>query len=200
MKFARADFARIQLSLWAAVLMLAAGIGAVFVSHTSRAAAQLARETAIAERNETEGKLKQVRDEEAEIRQKSIVFKALEARGTIGEEQRLEWVELLKDLRSRYHLADLQYEILPQRQLEANPTGGFFFYASPMKLQAKLVHEEDLTRLIGDLRQEARALIRVRNCDLALLPAEAEERSSGAANLSADCEIDWVTLRHAAAK
>lgn len=200
MKLGRPDLAKVQLSLWAAVVMLAAGIVAVYLAHTSRATALLAREGAVAERNEAEGKLRQVREEEAEIRQKSIVFKALEARGTIGEEQRLEWVELLKELQGRHRLADLQYEILPQRQLEGNPAGEFSFYASLMKLQIKLVHEEDLTRLIGDLRQEARALIRVRNCNLALLPPESEERSKGSAHLSADCEIDWVTLRDAAAR
>lgn len=180
--------------------MLAVGVVTVYLAHTSRAAALSAREGAIAERKEAESKLRQVREEEAEIRQKSTVFKSLEARGTIGEEQRLEWVELLKELHGRHRLPDLQYEILPQRQLEGNPTGDFSFYASLMKLQVKLVHEEDLTRLIGDLRKEARALIRVRNCNLALLPPESEERSKASAHLSADCEIDWVTLRDAAAR
>jgi len=200
MKLGRADFPKLRFSLMAAALMLAAGTVAVYLSHTNREAAQAARDAAIAERNEAEGKLQQVRQEEADIRQRSLVFKALEARGVIGDEQRLEWVELLKDLRGKYRLADLQYEIMPQRQLEGNPAGGFIFYASPMKLHAKLLHEEDLTRLIGDLRRDARALIRVRICNLARLSAETEERSKGLANLSADCEIDWLTLRDSAAR
>ncbi len=200
MKLGRADFPKVRFSLLVAVLMLAAGVVAVYVSHTNREAAQAARDGTIAERNEAASKLQQVRQEEADIRQRSLVFKALEARGTIGEEQRLEWVELLKDLRGKYHLADLEYEIMPQRQLEGNPTGGFVFYASLMKLHAKLLHEEDLTRLIGDLRKDARALIRVRICNLTLLPVETEERSKGLANLSADCEIDWLTLRDSVAR
>ncbi|MDS4016263.1 MAG: hypothetical protein RKP46_18185 [Candidatus Accumulibacter sp.] len=200
MKLGRADFPKLRFSLMAAALMLAAGTVAVYLSHTNREAAQAARDAAIAERNEAEGKLQQVRQEEADIRQRSLVFKALEARGVIGDEQRLEWVELLKDLRGKYRLADLQYEIMPQRQLEGNPAGGFIFYASSMKLHAKLLHEEDLTRLIGDLRRDARALIRVRICNLARLSAETEERSKGLANLSADCEIDWLTLRDSAAR
>jgi hypothetical protein len=61
--------------------------------------AQLARRSPSRERSEADGKLKRVRDEESEIKQKSILFNKLQERGMIGEEQRLEWVELLKDIR-----------------------------------------------------------------------------------------------------
>lgn len=64
---------------------------------------------------EFDGKLKQVRNEESEIKQKSAVFNTLQTRGMIGEEQRLEWIELLKDIRDTRRLIDLQYEIAPQR-------------------------------------------------------------------------------------
>ena len=35
-----------------------------------------------------------------------------------------------------------------------------------MKVQLKLLHEEDLTRLLADLREQASALILVRSCDV----------------------------------
>jgi len=199
MKFASEDFPKIQVSLLAAALMIAVGAVAVSFSLNLTKTAQLARTAATAERNEFESKLKQVRDEENEIKQKSALFSELQARGVIGEEQRLEWVELLKDIRDKRRLLDLQYEISPQRPLDANPGSGFAFYASTMKLQLKLLHEEDLTRLLDDLRSQARALIQVRSCNVTRLPHGGAEPGS-LAQLQADCQIDWVTLHEAAAR
>ena len=99
---------------------------------------------------------------------------------------------MLKEIRERHRLIELRYEISPQRALDAITSGALSFYASAMKIELKLLHEEDLTRLLGDLRQQAGPLIRVRSCKLARLP-----RISGdiAAPLQADCQIDWITLR-----
>jgi hypothetical protein len=197
MKFALADLPRIQVSLFAAVLMIAVGAAAAHFSLNLTKIAQLARNAATAERNEFEGKLKQVRDEENEIRQKSSLFSNLQARGVIGDEQRLDWVELLKDIRAKRRLLDLDYEISPQRPLDANPGNGLAFYASTMKLQLKLLHEEDLTRLLDDLHRQARALIQVKSCNVTRLPHGSAEQN-GLANLQADCQIDWLTLHEAA--
>lgn len=198
MKFGTADFPKIQVSLFVAVLMIAAGAAAVFFSINLTRTAQLAKTAATAERNAFESKLKQVRNEENEIKQKSAQFSNLLARGVIGEEQRLDWVELLKEIRDTRRLLDLQYEISPQRPLDANPGRGFAFYASSMKLQLKLLHEEDLTRLLDDLRRQAKALIQVKSCNVTRLPRSNEQGSL--AMLQADCQIDWVTLHNAAAK
>jgi hypothetical protein len=64
-----------------------------------------------------------------------------------------------------------------------------------MKLQLKLLHEEDLLRLLGDLRNQANALIAVKSCNISRLALTPEERANSHANLAAICEIDWITLR-----
>lgn len=194
MKLGAQDFPKLQWSLLATMLMLLVGATTVYFSFDAMQAATRDRAAAQAKWNEFDGKLKQVRNEENEIKQKSTVFNALQARGMIGEEQRLEWVELLKDIRDKHRLIDLQYEIVPQRRLEAGSSGGFAFYSSTMKLQLKLLHEEDLTRLLDDLRNRARALIQVKRCDVSRLPSGAGGNSP-AAQLQADCQIDWITLR-----
>jgi cell division protein FtsL len=193
MKLTGADLPRLQLSLLAALLMIASGAGSVYLALKSTRQARFEQAAAQKERNDVDAKLKQVRSEEAEIKQKSAVFNKLEARGVIGEEQRLEWVELLKAIRERRRLLDLQYEIAPQRVLAPTPGSSLAFYASTMKLELKLLHEEDLTRLLGDLRQQARALIQVRSCNVWRLPRNAGE-SAASAQLQAACEIDWITL------
>jgi hypothetical protein len=209
MKFGQADFRKIQASLLAAVLMSAVGAAVVLVSLERTKIAEMAEKTASKDRNEFSGKLKQVRSEENEIKTKSALFSTLQARGIIGEEQRLDWVELLKDIRDKRRLIDLQYEISPQRPLDANASNGLTFYASAMKLQLKLLHEEDLTRLLEDLRSQAKAQIQVKNCNVSRLPRSSGEPGndngyprgpSPSALLQADCLIDWITVREAASK
>ncbi|MCB1932852.1 MAG: hypothetical protein KDI45_10320 [Candidatus Accumulibacter sp.] len=195
MKFVRTDLRKLQSSTLVAVLMLAVGATAVYVSYNARQTAEHAKLVVSAQRQEADGKLQQVRDEESEVKQKSIVFKQLQERGIIGDEQRLDWVELLKEIRDKHRLIDLHYEISPQRLLDGNSGDSFSFFASAMKVQLKLLHEEDLTRLLDELRRRAKALIRVRRCQVERLPASGEERSTGRAHLLAECEIDWVTLR-----
>ena len=198
MKLSAADFTKLQLSLLAAVAMIAIGAGTVYFALNLAQTAKADRMAAQAERNDFDGKLKRVRSEENEIKQKSALFNTLQKRGVIGEEQRLEWVELLKDIRDKRRLIDLKYEIAPQRPLDAAPAKGLTFYVSTMKMQLKLLHEEDLTRLIDDLNQQARALIQVKRCNVSRLPRSSSETGIPA-QLQADCLIDWVTLREATA-
>lgn len=190
MKLTLADLPKIQLSLIAALLMVALGAATVLYALDSDKGAQAAKKTADRTFKEFDGKLKQVRNEENEIKRKAATFNQLQARGLIGEEQRLDWIELLKSIHEQRRLIDLEYEIAPQRSLDANPGSDLDFYASSMKLHLKLLHEEDLTRLLADLRNQAKALLQIRSCKVDRLA-----NGSGQANLSADCEIDWITLR-----
>ncbi|MEI7429178.1 MAG: hypothetical protein WCL27_01900 [Betaproteobacteria bacterium] len=199
MKLDAKDLPKLQISLVAAILMIALGAATVHFALKSIKSTKLDRATAQSERNDFDGKLKRVRNEENEIKEKSATFSRLQARGVIGEEQRLEWVELLKEIREKRRLIDLEYEILPQRSLDTNPGSGFAFFTSSMKMQLKLLHEEDLTRFIDDLRQQAKALVQIRSCHVSRLP-----RSSGEigmpAQLLADCQIDLLTLREVSLK
>ena len=194
MKFGPHDLRRLQAGLFVMVLAVALGAAAVVFSRDRIAAAQAAFTAAQGQRNEIDGKLRQVRNEESEIRQKAALFNSLQARGVIGEEPRLEWVELLKEIRDRHRLIEVRYEFAPQHALDKAPAGTLGLYASTMKLQVRLLHEEDLTRLLGDLRRQARALIQVRRCDVARLPRTGADNALQGL-LQADCVIDWITVR-----
>jgi len=203
MKLSTADLPKLQFSLLAALLMVFVGAGVGYAAFRSTQIAERERSAAQAERNEYNNKLQRVSGEQSEIKQKSERFNALQARGVIGDEQRLEWVELLKDIRDQRRLLDLQYEFSPQRELDAKsdakPEGEFNFYASAMKVQIKLLHEEDLTRFLDDLRQQARAMIQVKSCNVSRLPPDTSE-SDVSPKLLADCQIEWITLRGSAKK
>lgn len=203
MKLSPADFPNLRLSLLAALAMVLAGAGTSYAAFHWVQASQRDRAAAQAERNEIDGKLRRVSSEQSEIKEKSERFNALQARGVIGEEQRLEWVELIKEIRDRQRLLDLQYEFAPQREISARsdgkPDGGFGFFASTMTAQIKLLHEEDLTRFLAELRQQARALIQIKSCKVSRLPHDANDGNLSA-QLLAECQIDWVTVRELAKK
>ena len=105
MKLSAADFGKLQYSLLAALLMLAIGGLAVYFALDATTTATRQRQAAQAERDDAERKLQRVRLEESNIREKSLVFNQLQARGVIGDEHRLEWVELLKAIRQRRQTA-----------------------------------------------------------------------------------------------
>lgn len=194
MKFDTAHFQKIRASLLASMLMAAIGVGLVVYAQEKYQRAHRAQIEAAAEHRRINDKLKQVRNEESEIHEKSMHFTALQERGVIGEEQRLDWVEQLKEIRDTRHLQDMTYEISPRRRLDADGAADPVFYASAMHLRFKALHEEDLTRLLNDLRQHARAHIRVRACTLSRLPSDAGQ-APGMARLLVDCQMDWITVR-----
>ena len=199
MRLSRADLPPLRIALLAALLMIAAGSFGAYLAFTAERRARLELAAAQQTRDAIDGRLRRMRGEETEIRQKAALFDALQARGVIGDEQRLEWVELIKAISERHHLLDLRYEIAAQQPLDgAVPTAGdaaYTFYASRMRIELELLHEEDLTRLLDDLRRQARALIRVRQCSVERLAADGK-REDGA-QLHASCLIDWITLRRA---
>jgi hypothetical protein len=137
------------------------------------------------------------RDEQAEISAKIGRFGELAAAGIVGEERRLEWVERIREIRSVRRLYDLQYEIAPQRPLDANAapgnSGSFEFMSSTMRLQLDLLHEQDLIHFLDDLEHSVSAFVRPERCSV--------ERSGAAgpagsiALLKAECTLDWITIR-----
>lgn len=189
------DFRHIRLALAAALAMLLAGAAVVaYLANWHKAERRLSREADAAHR-EIQLRLARAREEEAEIKAKIDRFNGLLARGIIGEEHRLDWVEQIRRIRTTRRLLDLSYEIAPQTPIDplAAPgtSGAYEFYASPMQLRLPLLHEGDLVNFLGDLEQSASAFIRPRSCTV----ERAAPAAGTNAQLRADCVIDWITVR-----
>ncbi|MCP5269451.1 MAG: hypothetical protein H6943_10530 [Zoogloeaceae bacterium] len=193
MNFDRSDFSRIQLSLATALLMIGVGAALVWLSNQQLADATQSHVSANRQLNEFEGKLRQVRAEEDEIKKKSALFSSLQSRGIIGQEKRLDWVELIKDIKESRKLLDIEYEFAPQQTLEQAALPGFSFRSSAMRLHMKLLHEGDLLNFINDLRNQAKAYVRVRNCLINRIP-RTETGTTEVALLDAICQLDWYTI------
>src|SRR5205814_497558 len=73
------------------------------------------------------------------------------------------------------------------------------FYASTMKVELALLHEEDLLRFLADLRASGNAYYSVKQC-LITRTGQAATGASIVPRLRADCEIDLITIIDRAAK
>lgn len=193
------DFKRISLSLAGAIIMVAAGGAAVFASTQLLQSDKKDNGAAQAQRTEIQGRLARARDEELEVKAKIARFNELTNRGIFGLEQRLDWIEAIRQVKGARKLFDIQYEIAPQQALDSAILPGsspnFEFLSSSMQMRMKLLHEDDLLNFLSDLRTSAQAFLRVRRCNVERLPKSAGEVSGLPPQLSADCTIEWITIR-----
>lgn len=131
-------------------------------------------------------------------------FAALSRQGLVGPEQRLNWIETLGRAGPELGLPRLEYEIGRRQALEADygpacapdhepGRDACRLYKSELRLSLGLLHEADLLRLFDYLDRHARGHYTVRTCRLQR-PADAIRIAPEAANLTADCRLEWLTL------
>ena len=200
MKLDAKDFKRLQWAIAFLVLMGAVGGGSVWTARQMQKSSDKALKEATAARADIQTKLARARDEQAELRDKIDRYKALQDRGYIGPEQRLDWIEAIDRIKVARRIFSLDYEFTPQRPVESailpgGPSaGGLQFMSSQMRLQAQLLHEAELISLIEDIRNAVRALIQIRSCTIQRIPSSATERSNSA-QIKAECTLEWITLK-----
>jgi len=154
-----------------------------------------------AERRQNTERLARIAEEEREVKEKIDLYRRLKQLHIIGEEQRLEWADAMTRIRKERELLDLRYTVERKRLLTsvAGKPGNVDFYASTMKVDLALLHEEDLLRFLADLRESGNAYYAVRKCAL-MRTGQAISGQSMTPRLSADCEIDLITIMDAAKK
>lgn len=191
-----ADLRRLRASLLLACTLLLAGIATA--AYSARWLAQEQRNLAEAEarQRQVQAQLAEARREAAEIDARIALFRQLQARGVVGAEARLDWVEAVEALRRSIGLPRLEYELLPQHPLtlpgaDAEPAA-YHFAASTMRLRMDLVHEGDLLQFLDQLPPRVGAILRLRAC---LVERPGEGAVPQRAGLSADCVLDWITLQ-----
>ncbi|MGC4404900.1 hypothetical protein [Methyloversatilis sp. MC4-4] len=188
------DLRRAGASALLALAMALAGAAAVWASTRLAGDVRQAHERALAARTEAQRALAGARAEEAEIAAKIDRFRHLVERGAVGTEQRLAWVELIRDARARHHLGAVDYEFSPQRPLDPliAPADADQLEAagSTLRIRMPLLHEGQLIALLDDLAFNASAVVRVRECSVTRAGV-----ASDAEQLVADCLLDWITFR-----
>jgi hypothetical protein len=179
-------------------ILVAAGIalGTLYQQQTAQQRNRLASE----QRTQSQNKLSRASQEEQELRDKAARLTALQNRGYIGKESRLDWIEQLARISREHDLREFQYEFLPQRPAEPLliPSGAVAgthrFLASTQVLSAKLLHEGDLLAFLADLRRSVKAYLIVRECRLDRIPPNPSDKGL-APQLNVECELEWITLQ-----
>ena len=124
-------------------------------------------------------------------------YNELLANGFIGEERRIEWIETLRNIHAQHKLFSIDYSIGLQENY--NPSfltslGNFRLNRSVMSLKLDMLHEGDLLALLDGLREQTTPFI-VRDCEIKRPIGAMVNVKNVSANMQANCEIDWLTLR-----
>ena len=128
-------------------------------------------------------------------------YQVLISKGFVGEEQRIEWVEHLREQHKTQKLFGIKYSISPQEKYTpafAANLGGFTLNRSVMKLELDMLHEGDLLQLTEALNSQNSAPFILRDCEINRLNSGAQLSNELVANLHVLCELDWLTLREPA--
>lgn len=157
------------------------------------------RNTAAAAKNQIEQRLRQVRTEEMDIKERTQILQRLQSSGIAGEEKRLDWMEMLRDTQHDLRLPGMKYEFGAQTALDGSDGANVGWYGSPLKIQLRLLHEGDLLNSLNRIEKSAKALVIIRACKLSPLPEQGEGRTSMAL-LGAECDMQWLTVRQPSGK
>lgn len=201
MNFTADELKRLVLPVLAFALLVGSGVALILWSEDVRMRAKQQLSAVGAERAQNRERLLRIADEEREVKEKLAVYRRLKDLGIIGPERRLEWADAIKRIRAQRSLIDLRYRVDPQKPLASLPgkPGNVNFFASTMKVNLALLHEEDLFAFLTDLRASGYAYYAVQRCAFArtgVPPAAANL----AARLNAECDIDLITIVDQGAK
>jgi len=130
-------------------------------------------------------------------------YQALQARGFIGTEPRLWWLENLRELGMQTGVPAIRYQLehrrarpgplLPAMAEAGTGGGGLQLYASPMQLRLDLRHEGELLDFLEQLEGRGIGLFDIERCNLVRLHNDPEPRLDEA-NLRAECRLLWFTV------
>ena len=196
MTFSQSDFQHIKWSMLAFLLTLTLGGTAVFFSQKMAHQTQATLLNAQQQLKDARNRLNAARDDQANMSDYTQEYSAIQRLDIIGDEQRLNLIEDLDTLRRRNKVIDFKYTIAPQQTYTPSPaldSGNFILKYSNMKLQIELLHEEHLINFFDSLRHDINGWFILDKCSL-------ERVSSTTAQLKADCDGGWFTMKNRNAK
>ncbi len=198
MKLGRDDLKRLRLPAAAVVVLALVGVACHFAAERYLQEAQAQSTAATGQRTEVQGRLARATEEEREIKQNLQQYQSLAARGIVGAENRLDWIDTITAIKNERRLFNVNYNIEPQQpfDLPGFARGGDTeFVFSRLKLDIQLLHEEDLLNFVDDLTKRTKAHVLARSCAVSRT-----ERGSGgvmlAPRLQATCVFDLITIHH----
>jgi hypothetical protein len=178
------------LLLLSASVLSAAGI---FWSHKQATEARTDLQLQQTALKATQVRQQQGQTEARLIAQHLDAYHALIARGFVGEENRLAWIEAVQLANQDARLYGLTYTLSPRAAAPATLAGGLPLNQTRMVVNMPLLVETDLPRFLDALRARAPGLFRVSSCHLARI-TDAPPQAVNRPELDAECELRWFTV------
>lgn len=120
-------------------------------------------------------------------------YEALAARGFIGAENRLAWIEAAQLAGREAGLPGLEYRLAPRADAPPALAQGLPLKQTLMTLNLPLLVETDLVQFLAALKRHAPGLHRVRGCTLSRTD-DTPFAASSQPRLKAECEVLWYTV------
>lgn len=172
--------------------LLLAGAGALWGRHQAALAeaAQVREQSAL---DLARRQLDRSRQQQQLIAAHLDDYRALAARGFVGAEDRLAWIEAAQLANRDAGLYGLSYRLLPRAAALPELAQGLPLGQTSMTLTLPLLVETDLPHYLAALKARAPGVFRVQGCHLTRLDNSAFE-ASGRPRLQAECELLWFTV------
>lgn len=189
----RPPFAVLKLSvfLMAAALLLA-GAG-TWWSRGQALAARAALQQQQAALDAAQRTLDRSREQQRLVDAHLADYQALAARGFIGAEERLAWIEAAQLASRDAGLAGLEYRLAPRVAANASLARGLPLGQTTMSVTLPLLVETDLLRFLAALDARAPGVHRLQGCRLTHEAGSSFE-AVNQPRLQAECDVLWFTV------
>jgi len=199
MKLAGKDLKQLRLPAAGLLVLTLAAAACYFAAERHLQETKALSASLSSRRTEIQGKLARATEEEREIKENLHQYQALAARGIVGEERRLDWIDTITAIKNERRLFNINYNLEPQKALDfpgAVRGGAVEFVSSRLKLDMQLLHEEDLLNFIDDLTKRGKAHVLARSCSVSRLsrPERAGAAPALTPRLQAACVFDLITI------
>ncbi|WP_338849187.1 hypothetical protein V8J88_09565 [Massilia sp. W12] len=166
------------------------GLGSLFLQDWQAAQKQEAMQARAA----AQAKLQEVENEKRAILDSQPEYIKLRKQNIVGEENRLEWIDAVRQIQNEHNFLPVSYEILPQQTLPADPAlnlANLELRGSRMGLNMKLLHEMDLYVFLQQLR--AQHFFLPLACNIQRIgPTQDNPQPTG---MAADCTLLFITMK-----
>ena len=202
MKLTSKDFTELKLPFLVLAIAIAASIALVKFSSGKRQQAEVQHRSQFTALQDARSRYHRSGDERETILRYLPAYQKLQTQGFVGTEQRINWLEGLHAANRQAGLFGVTYQLEPQKPFslvgQDNPVSQSL-RQSQMKLTFGVVHEGDLMRFFHALAAQQAGTFMLTGCLL--------DRTGGGdtpaprqANLSAQCDLSWLTIDPGKAK
>jgi hypothetical protein len=194
----REDMQALRVPLIAFAVTVVVAITLIILSGTYLDGAKRAKAQRESQLREARSRIQNAGEEKEMIGRYLASYQQLARFGFVGDEQRINWLDSLRLANEEARIFGVEYDIGAQKPYtyaaEFNP-GQLVLQESVMNLRLRLLHEEDLPRFFHALGRYGGGLFTIDQCHLRRARAEADRSLSVQPNLTAECDVRWLTVK-----